>query len=408
MKSFDKLRKFVARKAGALHQQQKAETSKLQIADYEEMRAQFDTERDAVNQLNEHFKKYRDSLMSFVETSATLSYQISLFYGPNHPHRQLVTGFEEVQRELSEAFVGQLDEVFNSAILEGPLELQKEFEATNQSLEARDEALASVEKLERKHETSTHKFAKEDKMMYTGEQLKEAINSFALLHERAINGTAACHEKIISTVDPALIGLILLQSELYGVAHRSVAGILHAHGLSDDGASRPPMSVQPAPKQLELIASGEANPLSRKGSFDSRKGRLDVRRSDNSFCKLTSSEFSTFCRKISTDSQPAMSKSATSLINDDIDFDAVRQRAAEMRFAKSKNSSLSSSVPNALSSLAMSPTSRSTPVMNDRTGSHSPRTPKLDKSENLILKTVEKRLSMGARNGSEDMIAIEI
>eukprot|EP00188_Purpureofilum_apyrenoidigerum_P005788 Plantae.Rhodophyta-Purpureofilum_apyrenoidigerum.ctg7927.p1 GENE.Plantae.Rhodophyta-Purpureofilum_apyrenoidigerum.ctg7927~~Plantae.Rhodophyta-Purpureofilum_apyrenoidigerum.ctg7927.p1 ORF type:complete len:440 (-),score=76.37 Plantae.Rhodophyta-Purpureofilum_apyrenoidigerum.ctg7927:639-1958(-) len=406
MKSFDKLRKFVVKKAGAL-QQHKVEAPKLQVADYEEMRVQFETEKDAVVQLNEQFKKYRDNLLSFVETSTSLAYQISLFYGPNHPHRHLVNNFEEAHKELAEALTSQLHDVFNSVILEGPLELQKEFESVSRSLEARNEALNTVEKLERKHDTSTHKSVKEDKMMYTGEQLKEAINSFALLHERAVKGTAACHEKIISTVDPSLIGLIMLQSELYGIAHRSVAGILHAHGISEEMLPRQSVASPTLSKHQELATSGEMSPAE-KNFVERPRGRPEPRLSGGSFSKISSSEFSAFCKKLSTDSQPNLSKSATSIVNDDVDFSAVRQRASEMRFSKSKHRPASTSVPHALSLLAMSPTSQSTPPMGTRTDSSSPRTPKLDKAENLVLKSVENRLSLGARNGSEEMIAIEI
>lgn len=167
--------------------------------------------------------------MNFTATSSKLADQFRLFYAPDHPHRLLVERFSEVHRELSESIPAQLQEVFNAGILRIPTEYLRECESVENTMKARDDALRSVEKLQRKHDTNAEKSAKEEKVMYTGEMLKEAYNSYALLHERAVEGATKCHDKIVDVVDPAFMGLLYLQSELYTAAYQQVTKVSDLH-----------------------------------------------------------------------------------------------------------------------------------------------------------------------------------
>eukprot|EP00189_Rhodosorus_marinus_P002052 CAMPEP_0113966788 /NCGR_PEP_ID=MMETSP0011_2-20120614/8513_1 /TAXON_ID=101924 /ORGANISM="Rhodosorus marinus" /LENGTH=512 /DNA_ID=CAMNT_0000979487 /DNA_START=641 /DNA_END=2179 /DNA_ORIENTATION=+ /assembly_acc=CAM_ASM_000156 len=208
MNPLDKVKKIVSRKKSD------RKGNKIEVEDFESLRSQFETETAAVEELSRLSKHYRDHWLNLATSASKLGDQFCLFYAPNNPSRQVAESFSDVNRAISEAVEDQLLDLFNAQVLRVLNEYTKECEAVKAMIRARDEALKTVGKLEVKHETNTSKSSKEQKFVSSGEMLKEAINSYAVLHEKAVNGVVECHEKLLEVIDPILSEFVCLQAEL--------------------------------------------------------------------------------------------------------------------------------------------------------------------------------------------------
>uniref|UniRef100_A0A7S0G2D7 BAR domain-containing protein n=1 Tax=Rhodosorus marinus TaxID=101924 RepID=A0A7S0G2D7_9RHOD len=227
----DKMKKIVSRKKSD------RKGNKIEVEDFESLRSQFETETAAVEELSRISKNYRDHWLNLATSGSKLGDQFCLFFGPDNPSRELAESFSDVNRAISEAVEDQLLELFNAQVLRVLNDYIKECDAVKPMIRARDEALRTVGKLEVKHETNTSKSSKEQKFVSSGEMLKEAINAYAVLHEKAVNGAVECHEKLLDVINPTLNEFVCLQAELLedAAAHaRSVISDQFEHDSERD------------------------------------------------------------------------------------------------------------------------------------------------------------------------------
>ncbi|KAJ8905728.1 hypothetical protein NDN08_002233 [Rhodosorus marinus] len=244
----DKVKRIVSRKKSD------RKGNKIEVEDFESLRSQFETETTAVEELSRISKNYRDHWLNLATSASKLGDQFCLFYGPKNPSRQLAESFSDVNRAISEAVEDQLLEMFNTQVLRVLNEYIKECEAVKAMIRARDEALKTVGKLEVKHETNTSKSSKEQKFVSSGEMLKEAINAYAVLHEKAVNGAVECHEKLLEVIDPILNEFVCLQAELLEDAAAHARSVISDQFEHDSERDR---EISRARRGLDLDSSAD-------------------------------------------------------------------------------------------------------------------------------------------------------
>lgn len=174
-------------------------------------------------------------------SAAKVARQFSLFYGPDHPHRDIVDQLCKTSQDTHEAMALQLLEVFNTNVLSGPTKFLDECKQVGDTCQDRDEALELMQRLGQKHESNTVKSTSTEKTMYSGEKYKEASNSYAILNERALTGARTCHMKIDDVVDSSFLGMVFLQLEFHQIAHQQIASVaeLYKPESTDDNVSAP-------------------------------------------------------------------------------------------------------------------------------------------------------------------------